>query len=297
MGTPGEGHGPRVTRWQQANTAARRGGVWCGWTWSPKAPGHLTESGLKWAAVTPRAFGDRCSAEVGSRQGRRWVHSRFWRSLARHGAQRPPGRGVPGAAVCRRRWGGCVAGEPFGCSSGEEPPRAAGGCRQGFPEAHVMPGAAPGTNSRQEGLCWERGSAPCLFPRLERSLKASTTTCHILPPPPARLGTPGSPQPAPSPWAEVGHGAPLPLRGAEHHDLLGPPELPPRGSPRQHQQLGLLGGAGSPRVTPFSPQDCSSSHPSSCTSKRAVPAPRGWSATPGSSRSTLGRPRTWRRKR
>lgn len=291
-GRPGAGHSPRATRWQQENTTGRAGGA----DPVPKVPGHLAESGLKWAVLTPRAFGDRCSAEAGREHGPGWAHSRFWRPPARHGAQRAPGRGVPGAAVCRQRWGGCVAGEPLAAASGEEPPRAAGGCRQGFPEAHVMPGAAPGTNSRQEGRCWERSSAPCLLPRLERSLKASPNTCHILPPPPAQLGTPGSPRPAPSAGAELGHGAPLPSVG-QSTTTPWDPKPPPTGQSGPAAAARAAQGGRVPTGCPLLPQGCSSSRPSSCTSKRAVAARRGWCATAGSSTSTSGRPRTWRRKR
>ncbi|XP_040423899.1 thrombopoietin isoform X1 [Cygnus olor] len=117
-----------------------------------------------------------------------------------------------------------------------------------------MPGAAPGTNSRQEGLCWERGSAPCLFPRLERSLKGSTDTCHILPPPPAQLGTPrlspasteslgrgGTRGPPPPPWGR----APRPPRA---------PKPPTTGQSTPAPAARAARGGREPTGYPFSPR-------------------------------------------
>lgn len=55
-------------------------------------------------------------------------------------------------------------------------------------------------------------------------------------------------------WGRAGTRGPSPLRGAELHDPLGPPNLPPRGNPGQQQQLGLRKGAGCPPAAPFSPR-------------------------------------------
>lgn len=119
---------------------------------------------------------------------------------------------------------------------------------------------------------------------------------HILPPPPAQLGTPGSPRPAPSAGAELGHGAPLPSVG-QSTTTPWDPKPPPTGQSRPAAAARAAQGGRVPTGCPLLPQGCSSSRPSSCTSKRAVAARRGWCATAGSSTSTSGRPRTWRRKR
>lgn len=73
---------------------------------------------------------------------------------------------------------------------------------------------------------------------------------HILPPPPAQLGTPGQHRAPGQSW-DTG---PLSPPWGRAPRPPGTPNLPPRGNPGQQRQLGLRKGAGCPRAAPFSPR-------------------------------------------
>lgn len=87
-----------------------------------------------------------------------------------HWAQQPPSREVPGRAACWWHWGRqCRQESP----RPEQQTCAAGCCRQGFPEAHVTPGSAPGTD--EEGWPWSaQGAWLCSPPAAETKKLART---------------------------------------------------------------------------------------------------------------------------
>lgn len=148
-------------------------------------------------------------------------------------AQQPPAEQHPGQQRAGGAGEGSAGRQALGQSSSEEQTHAAGCCRQGFPEVHVTPRAAPGTDRKG----WPRsaqGAWLCSPPAAQsgaepKNLAQRPRGTHH------QHGNPSSPQRALGPYADRQESstkpssAPLNLPLHPHHRVTKATTRPGRG--------------------------------------------------------------------